>query len=289
MIELPFSLGRPKAALTVPFYPETRQPKPSMREMVRNPLEQRIPDAQYAKHFEVAVEWVAASIDQYLDSPEKFYLEFFPTVHRIMIEGSPAQNLREKLNRDMKQLYLGQSSKMQQYLEPGRYRDDMAIATRTTKTSLRMATLFSEVFNDDLHEFLQTGKRYMPDETSFAPTNPGYLETIPGGTRYVYPGNEHVKPAVEEMRKALGAVNRAPSPEEKLQHLADFMYMVKFHPFPAVNNSVYHAILQAVSRKNGLHLMPHMNLDEMAQLLSKTVFSLCRLTCCVVQDFLPIR
>lgn len=40
----------------------------------------------------------------------------------------------------------------------------------------------------------------------------------------------------------------------------------------AVNNSVYHAILQAVSRKNGLHLMPHMNLDEMAQLLSKTVF-----------------
>lgn len=270
MIELPFSH---QDALTVVVPTEHHPPKPSWHEAIRNPMEQVGLDPDYQKNYTAAVEWVQAHVADYISSEEKFYSDFFPTVHRIMMEGSPKPSLKDRLFRRTRAVYTGQSPQMKDIVKPGEYRAELPISTRHNQRTLELARAFSVAYGDEFHSFLDSDKKVMKDSREHGTEkDQGYLQKEGSVTRYVYPSNELVKPAIEEFRRALAAADTKHTEEHIVMQLASAMYQVKYHPFSAVNNSVFHAIIQGYSRARGINVMPHMNLDLLSHLLKKDTF-----------------
>ena len=217
----------------------------------------------------------------YLDSYES-YVETMNNAHKLAYSGKSGNNL-----------YYVKDGKPY-VMEAGKWRTDGINHRRDTGCRYfgdESVEQIAQRYNDPLQEVMNMGnvnktsrvklkgipEKYQPKDTWELDEFDGFIGTTANYAGHTYPPAEALEMYHREMyRTAKEAINRiknCESTDRILEALAEhFQYAANARTYSQINNSLYMNEINTLLQRAGMKVMPHGNLDIVAQRLQPEAF-----------------
>ena len=251
-------------------------------ELVRKPCHngERLPRA-YAENSQDVRTHFNSAIDNgtYLDSYES-YVETMNNAHKLAYSGKSGKNL-----------YYVKDGKPY-VMEAGKWRTEGITHRRDTSGhyfSDESVEKIAQRYNDPLQEVMNMGdvnktsrvklkgipEKYQPKDTWECDDFDGWL--CGNYTGHTYAPPEALELYHKEMyrtaQEAISRIKNCESEERILEVLAEhFQYATNARPYNQINNSLYMNEINTLLQRAGMKVMPHSNLDIVAQRLQPETF-----------------
>lgn len=251
-------------------------------ELVRKPCHngERLPRA-YAENSQDVRTHFNSAIDngKYLDSYES-YVEIMNNAHKLAYSGKSGKNL-----------YYVKDGKPY-VMEAGKWRTEGITHKRGTGSyyfSDESVEKIAQKYNDPLQEVMNMGdvnktsrvklkgipEKYQPKDTWECDDFDGYKWTNYAGHTYAPPEALELyhKEMYRTAQEAISRIKNCESEERILEILAEhFQYATNARPYSQINNSLYMNEINTLLQRAGMKVMPHSNLDIVAQRLQPETF-----------------